>query len=177
MNKPTQFLLVGFPYSGKTTLAKKLESRLGFVHINIDKLKSDMGYSKVGDDDVPDKIWQIIFSKADKRLVKYLKEGKNVANEYAWITRKWRNKAKKVALDAGFLTKIIYLKVSVEEIKKRWKENSQTRNRFHWPEEEFLRMFREFEEPDSDENIILYDEPDLKKMDDWIKRNTSLLEE
>lgn len=51
--KPKQYLLVGFPYSGKTTLAEELEKRLGYAHINIDQLKFDEGYTEVGDD-VPD---------------------------------------------------------------------------------------------------------------------------
>lgn len=46
--KPKQYLLVGFPYSGKTTLAKELEKSLGFAHINIDQLKFDEGYTEVG---------------------------------------------------------------------------------------------------------------------------------
>ena len=108
MDKPIQYLLVGFPYSGKTTLAKELEKSLGFAHINLDQLKWDMGYTNVGDDDVPDQAWQAIFEKADKLLLKYLNEGKSVANEYAWITRKWRDKARQVARDKGHETKVIY---------------------------------------------------------------------
>lgn len=169
MNKSTQFLLVGFPYSGKTTLAKELVKEFGFVHINLDQLKWDMGYADVGDDDVPDKVWEKIINKANELLIKYLKEGKNVANEYAWITREWRDKARKVASDNGFKTKIIYIKLPKEEIKKRWLENSKTKNRFHWPEEEFKRMFTEFEEPTVDENIIYYNSnTPLKK---WIDKN------
>ena len=105
MRKPNQFLLVGFPYSGKTTLAKELVEKYGFSHINIDELKFNKGYKDVGDDEVPDQVWEEIFKEADELLVKYLNEGKNVANEYAWITKSWRDRARKVALDAGFETK------------------------------------------------------------------------
>lgn len=156
MHIPIQYLLVGFPYSGKTTLAKQLVKKYGFAHINIDELKFKRGYKDVGDDEVSDKIWDEIFKEADELLVKYLKQGKNVANEYAWITKEWRDRAKKVAKDAGFETKIIYLKTPVEEIRKRWAENSAAKHRFHWPKEEFERMFKEFEEP-GEEKIIAYD--------------------
>lgn len=169
MNKPIQYLLVGFPYSGKTTLAKELVKRCGFMHINLDQLKWELGYTDVGDDDVPDEAWESIFRKADDLLVKHLNEGKNVANEYAWITREWRDKARKVASQAGFETKVIYIKVPKEEIKKRWFENSTTKKRFHWPEEEFERVFSDFEEPTEDENIIYYDGGEPIK--NWIKKN------
>lgn len=169
MKKPIQYLLVGLPYSGKTTLAKKLVKRLGFSHINIDQLKFDRVYADTGDDDVPDTVWNEIFREADTLIVKYLKEGKNVANEYAWITKNWRDRARKVARDAGFETKVIYLKLPLDVIRQRWFENSKTTSRFHWPEEEFERYIKEFEEPTLDEGIILYDE--LVDLDQWIKNN------
>lgn len=36
MKTPRLYILCGLPFSGKTTLAKKLEKRLGFVLIDID---------------------------------------------------------------------------------------------------------------------------------------------
>lgn len=169
MDKPIQYLLVGFPYSGKTTLAKELKKRLGFAHINIDQLKFDEGYTEVGDDDVPDEAWERIFTKADKLIVDYLKEGKNLANEYAWITREWRDRARKMAKDAGFETKVIYLKVPPEEIRKRWLENSEIKVRFHWPEHEFESYLRDFEVPKEDENIIIYNQS--ISVEDWVQQN------
>ena len=107
MDTPLQYLLVGFPYSGKTTLAKELCKRLGFFHINIDELKAQRGYENVGDDLVPDFAWKEIFQEADRLLLKYLSEGKTVVNEYAWITKKWRDRARGVAKKGKFETKII----------------------------------------------------------------------
>src|SRR3989344_900717 len=124
MNKPIQYLLVGLPYSGKTTLARELERQLGFAHINIDQLKFDRGYNDVGDDDVPDKVWEEIFNHADKLILTYLNQGKNIANEYAWITKEWRDRARKVAKDAGFETKVIYINLPEDVIRKRREENS-----------------------------------------------------
>lgn len=167
MSKPVQYLLVGFPYSGKTTLAKELQKRLGFAHINIDQLKFDRGYTDIGDDDVPDLVWNEIFTEADKLIVKHLSEGKSVANEYAWITRSWRDRARKVAKDAGFETKVIYIKLPKKVIWERWIENDKTKARFHWPKGEFERSFRDFEEPTPDENIIIYDQKIL--IVDWIR--------
>jgi predicted kinase len=167
--KPIQYLLVGLPYSGKTTLAKELVSRLGFAYINIGQLKWDKGYSDVGDDDVPDKVWKEIFEKADKLILKYLNEGKNLANEYAWVTKKWRDRARKVVANAGFETRTIYLKIPVEEVNRRWIENIKTKNHFHWPKDEFNNYLRDFEEPTLEENVILYDQS--IPFDNWVKKN------
>ena len=51
----------------------------------------------------------------------------------------------------------LYIKLPVEEIKKRWSDNSESKESFHWPKEEFERMFAEFEKPAADENVIIYD--------------------
>lgn len=171
--KPIQFLLVGFPYSGKTTLAKELETRLGFAHINIDELKFEKGYKDVGDDDVPDKVWDEIFKEADQLIVKYLKEGKNLVNEYAWVTKTWRDRARKVASDAGFKTKIIYLDVPKEIIKERWIENKNSKSRFQLSKDEFNRSFIEFEKLLKDEDFIIYDQ--TISVNEWIKIDISPL--
>ncbi len=167
MTPPTQYILVGLPYSGKTTLAKELVERLGFAHINIDKIKFDKGYSDIGDDDVPDLAWNAIFSEADRLIVKHLGKGKNVANEYAWVTREWRDRARKVAGDIGFSTKVIYIKLPKKVVWDRWVENDKTKVRFHWPKDEFERYIREFEEPNPDEDVIIYDQ--TIPVEEWIK--------
>lgn len=169
MEKPTNFVLVGFPYAGKSTMARGLKEQKGFAHINIDQLKWDKGFTEVGDDDVPDKVWDEIFNEADNLLVKHLKEGKHVANEYAWITREWRNRTRKVAADAGFPTKLIYIDIPPEVIKQRWADNIQKKDHFHWPEEEFQRVFTEFEKPAPDEDMLVYDQS--TPLEEWLEKN------
>lgn len=169
MEKPTNFVLVGFPYAGKSTMARGLKEQKGFAHINIDQLKWDRGFTEVGDDDVPDQIWDEIFKDADDLLVKHLREGKHVANEYAWITREWRDRTRKVAADAGFPTKLIYINIPPEVIKQRWVDNIQKRDHFHWPEEEFQRVFTEFEPPEADEDMLVYDQS--IPLNEWLEKN------
>jgi len=169
MDKPIQYLLVGLPYAGKTTLAKELKNKYGFAHINIDELKFNRGYKDEGDNEVSDKVWDEIFEEADTLIAKYLKEGKKLVNEYAWITKAWRERARKVAQNAGFATKIIYIKLPIETIRKRWGENMQSRRRFHWTEHEFENYIKDFEEPTPDEHIIIYDQ--TISVDQWVNKN------
>jgi predicted kinase len=169
MEKPINFVLVGLPYAGKSTLSNELKNRFGFEHINIDQLKFDRGFTSVGDDDVPDEVWDEIFDEADKLLVKHLQSGKNVANEYAWITRQWRDRTRKVALEAGFSTKLIYIKLPTEIIRQRWRLNKENPTRFHWPEAEFEGLLRDFEIPGEDEDLIVYDQ--TIPVEEWIEKN------
>lgn len=166
--KPTHYLLVGLPYSGKSTLAQELLKLGNFAHINIDQLKWNRGY-KTGDDDVPGHVWEEIFIEADQLLSKYLHDGLNVANEYAWITRDWRDRAKKVAIQCGCVTTIIYIKIPREAILNRWQSNAESKTRFQWPEKEMQGVFSDFEEPTQDENFIVYDQNISAAK--WIQQN------
>ncbi|MCL5747015.1 MAG: ATP-binding protein [Patescibacteria group bacterium] len=168
MQKPIQFILVGFPFAGKTTLATELEKRLGFARINLDEVKFEHGYEGISDDDVPDKAWGEIFQDANKRLINYLKAGKSVLNETAWTTREWRDKARRVALDAGFQTKIIYLEIPEEITRERWLKNRKTKQRFDVPDNVFEESIRTFEIPGEEENIIVFDQN--TSLDKWVER-------
>lgn len=164
-----QYLLCGLPFSGKTTLGKKLQEKLGFVHLNLDKIKAENGYGKISDDDVPEKVWESIFTEANKKLIECLKNNKNAANETAWVTRKWRDKSKKVAANAGFTTKIIFLDIPERICRQRWQENKKTKTRYDTYEAEFESYVHDFEKPTEDENVLLYD--GKIPLDDWVKKN------
>lgn len=169
MKKPTQYILCGIPFSGKTTLGRELAKRLDFVHINLDEIKAVKGYGDVSDDDVPDGAWKKIFDEADKRLIRALKSGKNVANETAWVTREWRDRARKIATKAGLPTKVIYIKIPEEIARKRWQENRAVKKRYDTKDKEFDDYVKDFEEPTAEENLIFYD-PKIP-IDEWIKQN------
>lgn len=168
MKKPTQYILCGIPFSGKTTLGKALEKHLGFVHINLDDIKKEKGCGDISDDDVPDKVWKQIFGEADRRLIKALKGGKSVANETAWVTRKWRDRARKIAEKSGFSTKVIYIKIPEEIAKKRWQQNRLHKKRYDTKDDEFGDYVKDFEKPIPDEDLIIYDQ--IISFKDWIKK-------
>ena len=168
MIKAINYHLVGFAYSGKTTLAKKLE-KYGFVHLSIDELKWSLGFKDAGDDDVPDDVWAEIMAKADRLLLDYLREGKNVANEYAWATRYWRDRSKANAAAEGFKTIFVYLQTPPEEVRRRWLQNCESKVRFNMPKNEFDRMFSEFEPLREDEICISYDWKE--DMEEWIEKS------
>lgn len=167
-DKPIQLLLVGLPYSGKTTFAKEIIKSPNFKHINIDQLKWDAGYMSVGDDDVPDTAWTSIFETADNLIKEYLSNGFSVVCEYAWITKSWRDRARSVATAVGCDTKTIYVKLDPRIIIERWKQNAEAKNRFQWPEKEMQDIFQSFEEPTSEEDVLIYDQSIAPT--DWLNR-------
>lgn len=169
MQRPVQYIPVGYPFSGKTSLSRELERRLGFSRVNIDEIKSEFGYENKSDDYVPDKVWQSIFDEIERKVSRYLKEGKSVINETAWITKEWRDKARKIASDLGFETKIIYIKVSLEVARSRWIKNKTTKERFDITRKVFEDAIREFEPPAEYENFVIYDQ--TMPLQEWINKN------
>ena len=62
MSKRFNIFLLGFHILGKLHWRKNWK-KIGFAHINIDQLKFGKGYTDVGDDDVPDLVWNEILQK------------------------------------------------------------------------------------------------------------------
>jgi predicted kinase len=168
-NIPVQYIMVGLPFSGKTNLAKTMEKKLGFARVSIDDIKFEKGYKGVSDDGVPDEVWKDIFNESDRRVIEYLKQGKSVLNETAWTTKEWRERARKLAETKGFSTKIIYVKIKVEEARERLIKNRKTGKRFDVSDKIFNEAVEEFEEPTKDENVIIYE--GKKPIEEWIQRN------
>lgn len=169
MEKPVQYVPVGLPFSGKTTLAKELEQRLGFVRVNLDEVKFEFGHEGKNDDDVTHKEWTAIFNETDKRVIEHLKAGKSVINETSW-TKKWkRDRARKLASDLGFETKIIFVNIPSEVARERLLKNRTGNERFDIPDEAFERVIEEFEIPTEDENLIIYDQ--TTPLEEWVKQH------
>jgi predicted kinase len=164
-----QFLLVGIPFSGKTTLGRELAQRLGFVHVNLDQIKSEKGYGKTPDDNVPDEAWKEIFQELDLQVLHALHEGKNVVNETAWVTREWRDKARQAAKAFGYETSVIYLNIPTEVAKARQEQNKKTGERYATPDFEFDDYVNQFEKPSFDEDVIFYDQ--TTPLEEWIAEN------
>lgn len=169
MNEQKQFLLVGLPFSGKTTLAREIENRLGFTRVNVDEIKQEFGYGDITDDKVSDEEWKRIFEELDNRIEKVLKSDKTILNEYAWITKEWRNRARNIASKLGIKTYVIFLDTPPEVVTQRWIENKKTHERFDVSEIDFNECLRDFEKPTEDENVIIY--KNKENLDTWIKNN------
>jgi len=167
--KQMHYLFVGYPFSGKTTLAKELEKRFGFVRVSVDDVKNELGFENVSDADISDESWNNIFKELDKRIIENLKEGKTVLNEYAWVTREWRDRAKKLADDLGIETKIIFVDIPEIIVRKRWQENRSKNKRFDIPEDVFEEAVNQFEKPKENEDVLTYKEID--SLDNWINQN------
>ena len=160
--------MCGLPFSGKTTLAKQLAQKLGFIRIDIDEIKFEKGYKNVSDDDVPNKMWEKIYDEMFKRIYNNLSKGKNVISDKSNLEKDERNRMQQ-STRGEFPVKVIYINILPETVRRRWLENKKDKKRFDISEKIFNEAIDALQEPSDDENIIIYDQ--TIPIEDWIKRN------
>ncbi|QQS39108.1 ATP-binding protein [Candidatus Woesebacteria bacterium] len=160
------YILIGLPYSGKTTLTKELTKRFGFSGVSMDDIMDEKGYEveEMTQDD-----WNIVYSEGYKELKKLLSEGKTVVLDLGNLKRSERETAKNIAKSLNVGSKLIYLNTPLNEIRARWERNEQTKERGQLEEVTLKRALGMFEAPSADENYITYNiNMDL---DEWVKEN------
>lgn len=169
MEKPIQYILVGLPFSGKTTLSRAISETLGIPRVNLDEIKFEMGFEGVSDNAVTHEQWTKIFNETDRRVVEYLKSGKSVLHETSW-TKKWkRDRARKLATDLGLDSKVLFVNVPEKVARERWLKNRTEQQRFDIPEDIFEEAAKDFEIPTEDENLLIYDQS--VSVEEWIRQN------
>lgn len=160
------YIVTGLPYSGKSTLIKALVKRFGFNVASTDEMieKEHYDVPKMKQDD-----WNIVYDRAYKKLEKLLKSGKSVIFDGGSLLKSERDKLKKIANECNVPWKLIYLNTSKQEIVERRKRNLTSKERDQLADETMEKAFGMFEEPNSDENIIIYDQ--RIPLDVWINTN------
>lgn len=160
------YILIGLPYSGKTTLTKELVNRFGFSSVSMDDVMDERGYEveKMTQDD-----WNSVYSEGYERLKKLLSESKTVVLDLGNLKRSERKTARQIAESLGSEYKLIYLNVPVGQIKGRWTKNKETKERGQLEQVILDRALKMFEEPTNDENYITYNQS--MDLDKWIKEN------
>lgn len=158
--------MTGLPYSGKSTLTKKLVNRFGFSVVSMDDIMDEKGMDSAT---MVQEDWNTVYSEAYDKLKALLKEGKSVVLDCGNLPIHERTTPKYIAESLGVQCKLIYVNTTKEEIMRRWKENQVTKQRGHLEEDGLNFAFKLFEQPKKDENPILYNQS--MDLDSWISTN------
>ena len=169
MNRQYLYILCGLPFAGKTTLAKELVKRCGFVRVDLDEINSERGLGGLGNNDLSDKDWKITYQESYHRVDKALQQGQTVINDTANFTKEQRDKLRVIAQKYGIPTKVIYVNISDHLARNRWQDNRLTKARYDVKDEDFAEVADNFQIPTADENIIYYDQ--TIPLEKWIDRN------
>lgn len=90
------YILCGIPFSGKTTLAKKIAEQPGFVRVDLDEVKFDLFGKNIKDPEIDKDDWNRVCWEMYKKITIFLKEGKNVINDTDNFTKHERSLVKQI---------------------------------------------------------------------------------
>lgn len=138
------YIMCGLPYSGKTTYANKLVAEQGFTKISMDDVMDEY---KMSSDTMSQEDWNFVYKTGYDKLKVALKAGKNVVLDVGNLKRSERQTAFDIAESLGVEAKLVYLKIDIVEIWKRWEENEKMQYRDGLSKESLQRAIDMWEEP------------------------------
>lgn len=163
------YILCGIPFSGKTTLAKRLVEKLGYTRIDLDEVKFDIFNPQILDSQIDQSGWDQIYQEMYRRIKQSLTNGKTVVHDTGNFTKYERDLVKKIADELGVETMTIFVEIPKEEAFKRLLENRKTKSRFDVSDVDFESTVKEMEPPTEGERHLVFHWID--GVDQWIQEN------
>jgi predicted kinase len=152
MKKPALYLMMGYPGSGKTTVAKIVSEATGAVHLWSDIERHLM----FGHPTHSEKESVKLYDELNRRTEKLLGDGKSVVFDTSFNFRSDRYKLKEIADRQGAVTVVLWVTMPLGEAKRRSVGAGRRRNGYHtrMTEEHFDELVSKLEPPAEDENVI-----------------------
>ncbi len=156
MSEARLYILCGLPFAGKTTLARVMARRLGFVSIALDDVNSERDVGLSGEA-ISQAEWAKSYAEAHRRLDQALAERQSVIYDATNFQRKERDRLRDIAARHGLPVSVIYLNLPTAEVCRRWLDNRRSGVRYDVRDEDFAQVAENFEPPSSDEDVLIYD--------------------
>ncbi|MBC7582020.1 ATP-binding protein [Aeromicrobium sp.] len=154
--KPTLYLFVGYPGSGKTTVARLITQQTGGVHLWADFERHVM-FDETSHSPAESKI---LYDHLNRVADELLEQGKCVVYDTNFNFRKDRDRLRSMATKHGAETIVVWVTTNRALAQKRATEESENKDTRIWgnmPMNAFTRMSDNLQEPDSDEHVLKID--------------------
>ena len=149
------FILCGYPYAGKSYLAKTLLEKTGVSLVSIDSILKERGYDWDTNVLPSAEVWTEIFNESYDDVRKILSSGANVLYDSTNHTIASRSRLREVAKSVNASTFVVYVKTKEETIWKRWEKNKSYSSRSVVSRELVRETLDAFETPSDSENLII----------------------
>jgi len=167
MPKSTLYIMCGLPFSGKTTLARALANQCGCVHLDLDAIAR--AKNLFPEEGIDDEKWGRVFREVHRQVAALLTSGKSVVFDAVNYDRVERDRLRIIAQDSDSLVHVIYINLSMQELKQRRQANQANHQRPPVRDKDFMELATEFEIPTIEENLIVYD--GAESIPEWIKNH------
>lgn len=154
-SRKTLFILCGFPYAGKSYIAKQLIKETDAAFISIDDIFYAYGFNWDSNNPPDPKGWEQIFAESYETTRPALPARKNVLYDSTNQTVVSRDKLREVAYSVGAEAKVVFVKTPVEVVWQRWEDNQKDQTRSVVSKELVQQTIDMFEEPAEDGNVII----------------------
>ncbi|HKU18122.1 MAG TPA: AAA family ATPase [Candidatus Saccharimonadales bacterium] len=148
-------ILCGAPFSGKSRLAKQLNSELGLKIASYDNDIYAIHKHKVPKGTTPAKEYEAIQATARKHLGNLLLPGESIIYDDLCLEKDDRNKLKQVADEYGVGYILVFLDTPELVIQQRRDANLKTLARDHISDKKLKLDLSLLERPGADENPII----------------------
>ncbi len=162
----TLFILVGLPFSGKSTLLKSVSELTNIKTISFDILWKELEQNPNEKDKLS---FEYVTEIIDKRIAQLLREGYSVMYDSLNDTPDQRERLSNIAKDTNASSLIIYLDTPLEIVRSRRFENTKNLKRHLVDDQNFDKSIKKFVIPT--ENVLMFRYDDDITL--WIKENLS----
>lgn len=153
--KPTLFLLLGYPGSGKSTFGKQLSVARGIVRFSSDDIRDYMyGHSAAAHNP---KNNPAVFGTIDYMAVQLLVSGQSVLYDANNNRRRDRTRRQKLAAEHGARAVVLWVQTPLEVAKAREAERAGDPNHLPIPSERYDQLVSALQEPGPNEATIVVD--------------------
>lgn len=160
--------MCGLPFSGKTTLARKIAEYTQSKLIGFDTLwrenEKDIPKSRDGV-----KGWKYVRRIAQNKMQELLKNNTSVVYDDINVCYQHREELRNVVRACGARSVVVYVNTSIDEILKRKEVNRSNRKRHDVEPENFQKAIKQLEPPTVDEDVLMYDQK--IPLDEWIGKH------
>ena len=155
MTKPTLYILCGLPFSGKTTLAKKIAAYMKCTLIGFDSVWKELESEL---DPKMDKVeeWKFVLNRTHDRIRDLLRKNKSVVYDDINARIEHREALRNIAKECHASSIVLFVNTPLSIIKERERDNKAVQQRHDVEPENFKNALAQFQKPRSVENVMEY---------------------
>lgn len=165
----TLFIICGISFAGKSTLARAIVARFGYVEVDVDDTKVSLFGPDVKDEDLAQPDWMRIYAETDTLIERSLQTGQTVIDASRNFRKSERQGARQIAARQRAEVVTIFVDTPEEIARQRLHENRTKQSRRDVSDKDFEDILQVMEPPAADENPLIFRYSD--QLDNWILEN------